>query len=45
MELKDNERIDVVNDKISLIQDISGLTFGTDALLLAGYIKDGDQRR
>ena len=39
MELKDNERVDEVNDKISLIQDTSGLTFGTDALLLAGYIK------
>ncbi len=33
-----NERIDYVNDNISLIQKTDGLTFGTDALLLAGYI-------
>ena len=38
MELNKNERIDYVNDKLSLIQKSDGLTFGTDALLLAGYI-------
>ncbi len=38
MELKENERLDYVNDSIELIQDTLGLTFGTDALLLAGYI-------
>ncbi len=32
------ERCDIVNDDIRLIQDTEGLTFGTDALLLAGYI-------
>ncbi len=32
------ERIDEVNDKLRLIQNTDGLTFGTDALLLAGYI-------
>ena len=32
------ERIDKVNDSLSLIQNTDGLTFGTDALLLAGYI-------
>ena len=32
------ERKDFVNDKLSLIQETDGLTFGTDALLLAGYI-------
>ncbi|MBO7195753.1 MAG: methyltransferase [Clostridia bacterium] len=32
------ERQDFVNDKLSLIQETDGLTFGTDALLLAGYI-------
>ena len=32
------ERIDVVNDKLSLIQKTDGLTFGTDALLLASYV-------
>ena len=38
MELKAGERIDEVNDKLSLIQNEEGLTFGTDALLLAGYM-------
>ena len=38
MLLKENERIDYVNDSLSLIQKPDGLTFGTDALLLAGYI-------
>ncbi len=32
------ERIDEVNDRLKLIQNTDGLTFGTDALLLAGYI-------
>lgn len=38
IELYENERIDYVNDSLSLIQKPEGLTFGTDALLLAGYI-------
>ena len=37
-ELLDGERIDEVNDKLRLIQKPEGLTFGTDALLLAGYV-------
>ncbi len=32
------ERCDFVNDKLKLIQQTEGLTFGTDALLLAGYV-------
>ena len=32
------ERCDYVNDNLKLIQETDGLTFGTDALLLAGYI-------
>ena len=39
MELQKNERLDYVNDSLSLIQKTDGLTFGTDALLLAGYIR------
>lgn len=35
---KNFERCDKVNDALSLIQKTDGLTFGTDALLLAGYI-------
>ena len=41
MELFENERLDYVNDNLSLIQNTDGLTFGTDALLLAGYISGG----
>lgn len=33
-----DERLDEVNDKIRLIQKPDGLTFGTDALLLAAYV-------
>lgn len=32
------KRHDFVNNKLQLIQETEGLTFGTDALLLAGYI-------
>ena len=32
------ERVDYVNDSLKLIQKTDGLTFGTDALLLAGYV-------
>ena len=38
MIIYDNERVDTVNDSLSLIQKPDGLTFGTDALLLAGYV-------
>lgn len=38
MNLQENERIDEVNDALRLIQKTDGLTFGTDALLLAAYI-------
>ena len=38
MKLKENERLDYVNDDLELIQNTEGLTFGTDALLLAGYV-------
>ena len=40
MEIFDDERCDEVNDDIKLIQKIDGLTFGTDALLLAAYVGD-----
>ena len=35
----DGERIDEVNERIRLIQKKDGLTFGTDAFLLAAYMK------
>ena len=44
MELRENERLDFVNDSLSLIQNTEGLTFGTDALLLAAYIGKGYSR-
>ena len=34
-----NERLDKVNENITLIQKKDGLTFGTDAFLLASFIK------
>ncbi|MBQ8720320.1 MAG: methyltransferase [Clostridia bacterium] len=39
MTLYENEREDFVNDDLTLIQKTDGLVFGTDALLLAGYVK------
>lgn len=38
------ERCDIVNDSLKLIQKTDGLTFGTDALLLASYIGEGYKR-
>lgn len=37
--LYENEREDFVNDDLTLIQKTDGLVFGTDALLLAGYVR------
>ncbi len=37
--LQADERLDTVNDHIRLIQKKNGLTFGTDAYLLAAYIR------
>ncbi len=36
---KQNETITEVNDGITLIQNSDGLTFGTDALMLAGFVR------
>ena len=36
--IKDDERLDEVNENIKLIQKTNGLTFGTDAYLLAAYM-------
>ena len=43
-ELLEGERIDEVNDRLRLIQKPEGLTFGTDALLLAGYLSGKSAR-
>lgn len=37
--LMSDERLDKVNERITLIQKKDGLTFGTDAFLLASFIK------
>ena len=37
--MTDTGRRDVVNDDLTLIQRTAGLTFGTDALLLAAYVQ------
>lgn len=37
--IREGERIDEVNEKLRLIQKKDGLTFGTDAFLLAAYMK------
>ncbi len=37
--LYDGERLDYINENLSLIQKIGGLTFGTDAYLLSAFAK------
>ena len=37
--LAPDERLDIVNERLRLIQKKQGLTFGTDAFLLAAYIR------
>ena len=43
--METSERIDTVNESIRLIQRSDGLTFGTDALLLAAYVKGNTRYR
>lgn len=43
--LSPDERIDVVNEGIRLIQSKKGLTFGTDAYLLAAYVRSHPNAR
>ena len=43
--ISDDERLDYVNEKITLIQKKNGLTFGTDAFLLAAFIKENKNAR
>lgn len=38
-----DERLDAVNDSLSLITDKNGLTLGTDALLLASFIRGSEK--
>lgn len=39
MDIKDDERVDCVNENITLIQKKDGLTFGSDAYLLYAYLR------
>jgi len=41
--ISETERIDAVNDRLSLITDTNGLTLGTDALLLASFIRGNEK--
>ena len=45
MTLEKHLRKDRVNDNLTLMQYTDGLTFGTDALLLAAYVKGGAKSR
>ena len=38
MELKDNERINEINEGLRIIESKNALTFGTDAYLLSAYL-------
>ena len=40
-----NERLDEVNERLSLIQKKNGLTYGTDAYLLAAFVRRTPQAR
>ena len=40
-----DERLDEVNEQLRLIQKKKGLTFGTDAFLLAAYVKSSPRSR
>lgn len=44
IKLLSNERLDIVNENIRLIQKKDGLTFGTDAFLLASFIKSAPRK-
>jgi tRNA1Val (adenine37-N6)-methyltransferase len=45
IELFPNERLDKVNENLTLIQKKDGLTFGTDAFLLASFIKSAPSKK
>ena len=41
--LKENEKLYTVNDGLQLIQNANHLLFGSDALLLAGYLRKAER--
>ena len=43
--LSPDERLDKVNENLTLIQKKDGLTFGTDAFLLASFIKSTPRKK
>lgn len=45
IKLLSNERLDEVNENLKLIQKTDGLTFGTDAFLLASFIKSAPNKK
>ena len=42
--LSDDERLDYINEDLSLIQLKRGLTFGTDAYLLSAFVRERSGR-
>ena len=44
-DLMEDERLDQINEGLRLIQKKQGLTFGTDAFLLAAFTRGGSQAR
>ncbi|MBQ9773611.1 MAG: methyltransferase [Clostridia bacterium] len=45
IDLADHERLDAVNENLRLIQNKNGLTFGTDAYLLAAFVRPQPNER
>ncbi len=43
--LKDGERLDFINEELRLIQNKNGLTFGTDAYMLAAFMRSAPNAR
>ena len=43
-DLRDGERLDFINENLSLIQKKGGLTFGTDAYLLAAFARSAPNK-
>ena len=45
MDIKENERINIINEDLRLIENKNSLTFGTDAYLLSAYLPTRENSR
>ena len=43
--MSDGEKIIKINEELTLIQKVNGLTFGTDAYLLSAFVKGGTRQK